>query len=175
MWQGILIDGHNRYAIAQKHNLPFKTVAKVFDDRTDAKIWILKNQLGRRNLIPAVRIKIALLVEQTIAQKAKAKMLAGVKADPTDICPEGSADKPSPKEKRQAERENTTNYQLAKMAGVSHDTIAKVEKIEKQAAPEIKAAVTSSLTTYPADKCILACHGAKKRLKKFAKCSFQTR
>lgn len=46
---------------------------------------------------------------------------------------------------------NTTK-EIAKAAGVSHDTIAKVEKIEQQATPEIKAAVTGSLTTYLIDK-----------------------
>ena len=60
-------DGLNRYEIAQKHSLPFKTVTKDFTERSDAKIWILKNQLGRRNLIPPVRIKLALLVEEEIA------------------------------------------------------------------------------------------------------------
>ena len=36
-----------------------------------------------------------------------------------------------------------TRQEIAKAAGVSHDTIAKVEKIEQQAAPEIKAALKS--------------------------------
>ena len=58
IWNNIIVDGHNRYAIAQKHSLPFKTVTKDFTERSDAKIWILKNQLGRRNLIPPVRIRL---------------------------------------------------------------------------------------------------------------------
>ncbi|MEJ7862347.1 MAG: ParB N-terminal domain-containing protein [Pyrinomonadaceae bacterium] len=50
VWAGVLIDGHQRYAIAKKHSLPFKTVEMQFDDETEAKIWIIDNQLTRKNL-----------------------------------------------------------------------------------------------------------------------------
>ncbi len=49
-WQGILLDGHHRYKIAQKHGLEYKTVEIELSDRDDAKRWIFENQLGRRNL-----------------------------------------------------------------------------------------------------------------------------
>lgn len=52
VWSGILLDGHNRYAIAQKHGLSFKTVEIELPSRDAAKLWIIKNQLGRRNLTP---------------------------------------------------------------------------------------------------------------------------
>jgi hypothetical protein len=40
--------------------------------------------------------------------------------------------------KKEAGRKNNTDYELAKIAGVSHDTIHKVEQIEKHATPDIK-------------------------------------
>jgi len=46
----ILIDGHNRYQIAQKYNLSFATITKNFADIDEAIDWINRNQLGRRNL-----------------------------------------------------------------------------------------------------------------------------
>lgn len=49
-WQGILIDGHHRYELAQKHGLEYKTKGIDLPDRESAKEWILTNQLGRRNL-----------------------------------------------------------------------------------------------------------------------------
>lgn len=55
LWNGILIDGHNRHKICTKHNLPFKTVNKEFDTREDVKNWIINNQLGRRNVTPEQR------------------------------------------------------------------------------------------------------------------------
>lgn len=55
LWNDILIDGHNRYAICTKYDLPFKTVNKDFDDRDEVKNWIISNQLGRRNVTPEQR------------------------------------------------------------------------------------------------------------------------
>jgi len=52
LWEGILIDGYNRYNIAQKHNLPFNTVSMEFDSRDEVMIWIIRNQIARRNLTP---------------------------------------------------------------------------------------------------------------------------
>jgi hypothetical protein len=51
-WDNILLDGHNRHEICTRHGLDFKTVPKVFKDRDQAKLWIINNQLGRRNLTP---------------------------------------------------------------------------------------------------------------------------
>ena len=52
VWNGILIDGHNRYEICQKHEIPFETVEKEFASRDEAIIWIITTQVGRRNLNP---------------------------------------------------------------------------------------------------------------------------
>lgn len=54
VWDGenILLDGHNRLAIAQKHGLPYRIEAYTFETRDDARRWMLDNQLGRRNLTP---------------------------------------------------------------------------------------------------------------------------
>lgn len=49
IWEGTLVDGHNRYRICTEHELPFQTVEKQFNSREDAIIWICKNQIGRRN------------------------------------------------------------------------------------------------------------------------------
>lgn len=46
----ILIDGHNRYKICQKHNVNFKILVKDFKDIEAAKDWMINNQLGRRNV-----------------------------------------------------------------------------------------------------------------------------
>ena len=49
-WNGILIDGHNRYRIAQEHEMNYETLEKEFENLNDVKIWMVNNQLGRRNL-----------------------------------------------------------------------------------------------------------------------------
>ena len=50
LWGNVLIDGYNRHRIAMEHNLPFKTVSMEFNSRDDVVIWIIKNQIVRRNL-----------------------------------------------------------------------------------------------------------------------------
>jgi len=53
VWDGVIVDGHNRYRILQKHpEIQFTTYEKQFPDRYAAIAWICKNQLGRRNLTP---------------------------------------------------------------------------------------------------------------------------
>lgn len=111
--------------LAKRHELEFTTTEITFSTRDDAIIWIIKNQFGRRNLSAYDRSILALKLKPVIAAKAKERMLAG-KANPTQNSAQGE-----------------TRQEIAKAAGVSHDTIAKVERIEQQATPEIKAALKS--------------------------------
>ena len=134
LWGDTIIDGHNRYEICTKYNIPFETVNRDFDSRNDAIEWIIKNQFGRRNLPLHERARLALRLKPVIAEKAKSnKQEAANKMNlivgnnvSTEIC------------------ENVlpidTQKEIAKAAGVSHDTIAKVEKIEEAApAPVVQA------------------------------------
>lgn len=51
VWNGTIVDGHNRYAIIQKHpEIKWEIEEVQFADRYEAIVWICKNQLGRRNL-----------------------------------------------------------------------------------------------------------------------------
>jgi len=52
VWRGILLDGHNRYEIANKHGMSYTTceTSAHIETRLDARIWIGKNQLAKRNL-----------------------------------------------------------------------------------------------------------------------------
>lgn len=54
-WNGVIIDGHNRYEICLKHYIPFATEEIAFDSRDEAILWICVNQLGRRNLSEETR------------------------------------------------------------------------------------------------------------------------
>ena len=52
VWNGVVVDGHNRYEICSAHGLDFNTVAMSFADREAAMDWMDANQLGRRNITP---------------------------------------------------------------------------------------------------------------------------
>src|SRR5947207_16020262 len=48
----VLVDGHNRFRICKKHHLSFKVKEINFISKDEAKLWMLNNQLGRRNINP---------------------------------------------------------------------------------------------------------------------------
>ena len=127
VWRGTLIDGHNRYNIAQRHGLEFQVVEKEFEDENAAKIWMVGNQFGRRNLNNYQRSVLALELEGLYKEKAKE-----TQGQRNDLCQK--SDKSEPKD---------TKKEIGKLANVSHDTIMRVKKIEATATPEIKAAVLS--------------------------------
>jgi hypothetical protein len=58
-WQGIIVDGHNRYRVLREHpEIPFTTYEKEFPDRYAVIAWICLNQLGRRNLTPEQKLAL---------------------------------------------------------------------------------------------------------------------
>ena len=76
VWNNTLVDGHNRYAILQKHpEIYFSTMPLRFANREEALAWICKNQLGRRNL--SHEQKSYLLGKQYEAEKKAAKIFRG--------------------------------------------------------------------------------------------------
>lgn len=79
LWNNTIVDGHNRYEICNRHNIIFKTINKEFSNREEAKMWIIKNQFGRRNLSTYDRGKLALQLEDLFAVKAKEKQLKTLK------------------------------------------------------------------------------------------------
>ena len=53
VWNGVIVDGHNRFRILENHpHIKYSIHEKSFDDRFEALAWICKTQLGRRNLTP---------------------------------------------------------------------------------------------------------------------------
>ena len=70
-WNGFIIDGHNRYEIATKWNLDYQTKSKHFKDKLDAKIWMVNNQFGRRNLQDFVKGELIKALEELERQKGQ--------------------------------------------------------------------------------------------------------
>lgn len=48
--KGILLDGHNRYRICHRLNIPFTVIEKSFPNRQEALSFVAVLQLGRRNV-----------------------------------------------------------------------------------------------------------------------------
>lgn len=50
LWNGYIADGHNRYEICTKNNIPFTTEDLPLIYKEDVKDWMIDHQLGKRNL-----------------------------------------------------------------------------------------------------------------------------
>lgn len=127
-WQGWLIDGHNRFEIASKHGLEYNVQEKEFESEEEVKEWMILNQFGRRNLSNYQRSILALELEQVFREKARANLKSS-----GEMFGKGLQISVNPIE------QTNTQKELAKVASVSHDTIAKVKVLEQKATPEVKA------------------------------------
>lgn len=123
----ILIDGHNRWKISAKHGgIPFQIKEMKFHLRDDVIAWIIRNQFGRRNLSPYHRGLLALRLEPIAKAEAKKRMSDGAKGVQIS-----------------AQAKGKSRDDIAKVAGVSHDTIHKIKTIEESDRNDIKEACKS--------------------------------
>lgn len=125
VWNGVIVDGHNRYAICRKHEIPFAIQEKDFSSRDDAMLWMLRNQLGRRNLNSYQRVELVLKFEPLVKSAAEQRMLAGKAASPVPTLAQGQT-------------KGRTRDHLSEAAGVSHGTFAKAKKLVQSADEETK-------------------------------------
>lgn len=122
-----LIDGHNRMKIAEKHGLPYEVKRMEFDQREDVKAWIIRNQLGRRNLDVWAKFDLQKILEPI--EKAEAKKRQGTRTDIVPTLAPSDAGK--------------TRDKMAKQIGVSHGTYEKMKVIDSSDNENVKQAVRS--------------------------------
>ena len=115
MWNGILIDGHNRYEICSRLGISFTTVEKQFNDRSYVVEWIIKNQFGRRNLNDFQRGELALRMKPIIEARALERKRGGQGGILLS--------------EKSHEAKKRTDEVLGEMAGLSSNTIRKVESL----------------------------------------------
>lgn len=129
----ILIDGHNRWNISVKHGgIPFQIKRMEFPDRDAVKLWIIRNQLGRRNISKWVRFDLAKQLEKIEAKQAKERQ--GARTD-INIPP------------MLAESKGDTRDKMAEIVGVSHGTYDKMKAIDNSGDKELIRQVRDGETT----------------------------
>lgn len=77
VWGDIIVDGHNRYEICKKHNIPYEVKEVEFENKQEAIIWMVRQQLGRRSLTSLQRIQIVEKYRPFYKKKAKKNMSLG--------------------------------------------------------------------------------------------------
>lgn len=136
VWEDTIIDGHNRYELCRKHNIPFEVQEMQFNSKDEVIQWMIRAQLGRRNLEPAQRIALAERFRTKFEEEAKANQSkAGgdrksekyKKSVPPDL---GEAIRKS--------SDNETNTKLAKIASVGKETYRQGKKVLDSDHEELK-------------------------------------
>ena len=181
LWGDVLVDGHNRYGICQKHGLPFQTVQNTrFQSMEDVHLWMIDQHLGRRSVSDFQRGVLALRKREIVAERrarAAAAFVAG-NAD-AETQPEESSATTHPAAASVAPPEDLSSREaIARAARLSSSQVVMIEKIQKQAAPELVAAVKSgtislnaaaAVATLPAEEQVAAATAGKDELKQAAK------
>ena len=159
IWNDTIIDGHNRYRICTEQGLPFKVEDMTFDfdNEDEVKAWIIRNQFARRNIDKYQRAQLALQLKAIIAGKDKENQ--GTRTDLStnnicqisDKCENTKNDVTVCQKSDNLENEEKslepidTKKELAKLAGISHDTIQRVETIETKAPEPLRQAARDNV------------------------------
>ena len=70
LWGNILVDGHHRYSVCRKHDLPFQTIQNTrFQSMEDVHLWMIEQHLGRRSVSPFQRGVLALRKREILAKR----------------------------------------------------------------------------------------------------------
>lgn len=114
-WNGVIVDGHNRYEICTKHGIPFETKEHPFADMLEARLWVWNTLKNSR--------------EATIFEKCEMvmKFRRDVQADAFKRMIEGKENPGVPG------REGRTDAILGKLAGVGEKVMWQAMKLHDEA------------------------------------------
>lgn len=118
VWNGTIVDGHNRYKIVRAHpHIRFDVIEKDFINRYEVLAWICKNQLGRRNL--TLTQKRLLIGDQYEAEKMAHGEIARFRSNNNSNFPCGQNDHmgESGKTRKKIAAETNTSESFVKRAG----------------------------------------------------------
>ena len=140
LWDGVIIDGHNRFDICLKNGIQFEITEMTFQSREEAMVWILEHQLGKRNLPDAAKIELAMSKAELLKEEARRKQSRA------------GGDKKSDKQRAESLLSKTSTLKedgihvqkaLASEAGVSEGTLFNYIQVKQNAPPELLSRVQS--------------------------------
>ena len=122
----VIIDGHNRFRVCEKHGLPYQMLAFSFTDLLEAKQWALDTQKGRRNLDKWELGKIALKLKPQ--NEARAKANQGARTDLSVNSPKSC----SPTD---------TRKEMARAVGIGEQAMGRIAQLAENAPQSLKDAL----------------------------------
>lgn len=181
LWGDILVDGHNRFGICRKHGLPFNTVQNArLRSLEDVHLWMIDQHLGRRSVSDFQRGVLALRKKEIVAERQAAARAAAKDAHMrAEVL--GEAEPVSPIDgdpAAAAEPALKSREAVARAARLTPSQVTMIERIQKQAVPELVAAVragtislnaAAAVASLPVEEQVAAASGGKDELKEAAK------
>ncbi|MBB3779570.1 polyhydroxyalkanoate synthesis regulator phasin [Xanthomonas arboricola] len=190
LWGDVLVDGHNRYGICQKHGLPFQTVQNPrFQSMQDVQLWMIEQHLGRRSVSDFQRGVLALRKREILAARQRSQRDADAAAEAPAVADDdqpaagidhGTVQTAADSDSPPWEETSTpvSRAELAREARLSNNQVVMIERIHKQAAPEVVQAVkageisisaAAAVATLSEDEQRAAAQAGKAELKQAAK------
>jgi len=139
VWGKVIVDGHNRFEICEKHGIIPELTFMDFDSVDDAKIWMIDNQMGRRNLNDGQKYLLVSQKREILLEKGRQKMSEAVsvanqespKKNPLSGLPETG------KPEKKTESHNTRK-EIAKDLKWSTGKVSQADKVFKSNDEETK-------------------------------------
>ncbi|KLJ01942.1 plasmid replication/partition related protein [Luteimonas sp. FCS-9] len=177
LWGNVLVDGHNRYGICQKHGIPFETVQNTrFKSMDDVHLWMIEQHLGRRSVSDYQRGVLALRKRNILEARQQARLESPPPpADGDDAPAEADADDRPPWDDAPVP---ASRADLAREARLSANQVMMIERIHAQATPEVVEALkageisisaAAAVASLPEDEQRSAAQAGKAELKQAAK------
>ncbi|MBC3936605.1 hypothetical protein H8K47_14655 [Undibacterium sp. CY7W] len=167
-WGEVLIDGHNRYAICQKHQLPYKVVQNDhFANIEEVQLWMIDNHLARRSVSDFQRGMLALRKKEILSTRNQQQ--------------QSTSTEPALQESEQAVpviKPTQSRQEIARVAGISSHAVVQIEKIQRAASPELVRAVrdgsisisaAAAIASLPTTEQQAAVAGGRKELQEVAR------
>ena len=124
----ILLDGHNRYNICRQDHIKYRIkILKGVHTLSRAKIWVIKNQLARRNLTTTERAALATTLETLYRKVGKANQSKA-----------GEEHGRGKKTSHSTITKINSRQQAAKDAGVGESTLKEYKNIMEKGSEEQK-------------------------------------
>ncbi|MEY2655499.1 MAG: hypothetical protein RLZZ524_2527, partial [Pseudomonadota bacterium] len=136
-FDAVLLDGHNRLGICGRLGLDYRVSPMAFANRDAALLWIIDNQIGRRNLSDLARVRLAEIKRPIVERLARERQKCGQGGVLlVENLPQASDDAGS-----------KTRDKLASQAGVSGRTYDKLAHVIERGAPALQEAVETGLVS----------------------------
>ena len=133
VWNDVIVDGHNRFEICQKHGIQYNVQDYEFDSLDDVKVWMIDNQDGRRNLTDGWKFELAQEKKKILAEKGRDKQLQTLKRG-----------NKNPDLSKMDKTEHNTQKQIADDLGWSIGKTARADKVWNKADDDTKEKIKSN-------------------------------